>query len=113
MKNSAWRFDTRTLGLGGAVLTGLLLAACSPVAVPGSEQSVRSAAASMGATDLSIVKRDDGGLSVTARLSGNTVAVRIPPNWNGMGVLEAHGYALPGTREVEPSPTGPSTNPLG
>ena len=99
--------------LGGAALISVMLAACSPVAVPGSEQSVRNAAASMGATDLSIVKRDDGGLSVTAKLSGNTVAVRIPANWNGMGVLEAHGYATPGTMEAEPSPTGTATNPLG
>jgi pimeloyl-ACP methyl ester carboxylesterase len=99
--------------LGGAVLISAVLAACSPIALPSTEVYVRNAAADMGATDLSIVKRGDGGLSVSAKLSGNTVAVRIPANWNGMGVLEAHGYATPGTKEAEPSPTGPSTNPLG
>ena len=113
MKNSTRRFDTRTLGLGGAVLTGLLLAACSPVAVPGSEAGFQAAAFQMGVTGLSLATRDDGGLSVSGKLNGNTFAVRLPANWNGKSVLEAHGYVNPGTAEAEPSPTGAATNPLG
>ena len=101
------------VSITAAVLLSAVLAACGNVPVPGSEDSVRNAASESGVTALSIVKRDDGGLSVSGKLSGNAFAVRIPASWNGYAVLEAHGYQTPTEPEVVPSPTGPATNPLG
>lgn len=92
------------VSITAAVLLSAVLAACGNVPVPGSEDSVRNAASESGVTVLSITKRDDGGLNVTGKLSGNAFALRMPASWNGSSVLEAHGYQTPGTDEPTPDP---------
>lgn len=101
------------VGISATLALSAVLAACGTTPVPGSEDSIRNAASASGVTALSIVRRDDGGLNVTGKLSGNAFAARIPASWNGYSVLEAHGYQFPTESEVVPSPTGPATNPLG
>ena len=46
---------------------------------------------------------------MTGKLSGNPFALRVPANWNGSSVLNAHGYVTPGQPESVPDPaTDPS-----
>ena len=113
MKKDGLRKNRLLVSISATLAFSALLAACGSVPVPGSEDSIRNAASESGVTALSITKRDDGGLNVTGKLSGNAFAARIPVSWNGYSVLEAHGYQTPTESEVVPSPTGPATNPLG
>ncbi len=92
------------VSITAAVLLSAVLAACGSVPVPGSEDSIRNAASDSGVTALSIAKRDDGGLNVSGKLSGNAFALRMPSGWNGYAVLEAHGYQTPTDPEVVPDP---------
>ena len=41
---------------------------------------------------------------MTGKLSGNAFALRVPANWNGDSVLNAHGYVLPSQTETIPDP---------
>ncbi|WP_407568831.1 hypothetical protein [Deinococcus altitudinis] len=94
--------------ISAAVLLSAVLGACgngSTGAPQGSaEQRIRSAAIQMSVTDLSVVARTDGGLNVTGKMSSVPFAVRVPANWNGSSVLEAHGYVTPGNPETVPDP---------
>ena len=109
------------VSITAAVLLSAVLAGCGapePVVIvdppaPTVQQRLTAAATASGVTDLSVLTRADGGLSVTGKIKANPFAVRIPPNWNNKSVLEAHGYQLPQKTEEVPSPTGPDTNPLG
>ena len=114
MQNTKAGIKSGRIKLGGtAVLIGLLLAACDSSAPLSTEQRLQSAAIQSGVTAMTVTSRSDGGLNVTGKLDGNPFAVRVPATWNGMSVLEAHGYATPGSTETVPSPTGPATNPFG
>ncbi|WP_424951564.1 hypothetical protein [Deinococcus sp.] len=104
--------------LPAAVLLSAVLASCGNLFTPTAEERLRSAAIQSNVTDLSVTTRSDGGLNVTGKLLPGGVdrvpfALRVPANWNGESVLEAHGYVTPGNPEAVPSPTGPDTNPLG
>jgi pimeloyl-ACP methyl ester carboxylesterase len=94
-----------------------VLAACDePVIEPPPltvTERLNAAAVTSGVTDLNLVTRTDGGLSVTGKIKANPFALRIPPNWNNKSVLEAHGYQSPQNPEVVPSPSGSAANPLG
>jgi len=94
--------------LPAALLLSALMGACSPAPTPGSEESIGNAASLSGVTGLKIARRDDGGLNVTGMLKAGAASVpfaaRVPANWNGRSVLEAHGYATPGTTEKVPDP---------
>ncbi|WP_425148287.1 hypothetical protein [Deinococcus sp.] len=97
MKNRA------LIGLALITVT-VTLSACTTATTPTVSQRLQTAASAKGVTDLSIVTRSDGGLNVTGKLSGNPFALRIPANWNGSSVLNAHGYVTPGNTEATPDP---------
>lgn len=102
--------NTRKAGglISAAVLLSAVLGACgngSTGTPQGStEQRIRSAAIQMSVTDLNVAARTDGGLNVTGKMSSVPFAVRVPANWNGSSVLEAHGYVTPGNPETVPNP---------
>ena len=102
--------NNRTLTGLALVAVSAALSACNTAVTPPSvTQRLQTAASSKGVTDLSIVARADGGLNVTGKLSGNPFALRVPANWNGSSVLNAHGYVTPGQPESVPDPaTDPS-----
>ena len=90
--------------ISAAVVLSAVLGACGNVSTLTTEQRIRSAAIQMSVTDLSVVTRTDGGLNVTGKMSSVPFAVRVPANWNGSSVLEAHGYVTPGNPETVPDP---------
>ncbi|GGQ95608.1 hypothetical protein [Deinococcus ruber] len=104
MKNRA------LIGLALVTVTATLSACSTATPTPPTvSQRLQTAATAKGVTDLNIVTRTDGGLNVTGKLSGNPFALRVPANWNGSSVLNAHGYVLPSQTETVPDPaTDPS-----
>ena len=101
----------RPLTLLSAAALTLSLSSCrvlSPGPTSGNDPALgarfTAAAQASGVTDLNLTPRRDGGLNLTGALGGNRFAVRVPPRWNGQGVLWAHGYVPPSAREKAPDP---------
>lgn len=102
----------RPLSLFGAALAlSLGLSSCrllSPGPTSGHDPDLSArftaAAQAAGVKNLTFTRRRDGGLSLTGTLNAQPFAVRVPPRWNGQGVLWAHGYVLPSATEKVPNP---------
>lgn len=63
-------------------------------------------AVALGATDVQGRPGTDGGLLLGGKLKGAQFALAIPADWNGDGLVYAHGYSAPGT------PVTVSANPV-
>ena len=91
-------FPLMSLLLASAVALAAPLAPASGRDGPGSSQQILTAQATrLGATDVTVTARADGGVTINGRLDGNQFALAFPKEWTGDGLLYAHGYSPPGT----------------
>ena len=79
-------FPLMSLLLASAVALAAPLAPASGRDGPGSSQQILTAQATrLGATDVTVTARADGGVTINGRLDGNQFALAFPKEWTGDG----------------------------
>ena len=83
--------------LGLAAVGGSYYLSATTVRIGVEQQPLVAAARQAGATSLSALPLDDGGLRLDGEIEGRAFHLLIPWRWNRQTVLWANGYSAPGS----------------